>query len=76
MRYAICVATNQLLGMLGRWWRKVVNEAGRKVDATRPDLKSQLRHFAAEVKTLATDSNLPHDAPVEQFAQLATHTEI
>lgn len=71
MRYAICVATDQLLSMLSRWQRKVVNEAGRKVDATRPDLKSQLRQFAAEVKTLATDSNLPHDALVEQLVQLA-----
>nr|WP_269502697.1 hypothetical protein [Burkholderia sp. IMCC1007] len=38
MRYAICVATDQLLWMLARWQRKMVNEAGSKVDATRPDL--------------------------------------
>ncbi|UMY33482.1 Tn3 family transposase [Burkholderia contaminans] len=74
MRYAICVATDQLLWMLARWQRKMINEAGRKVDATRPDLKTQLRDFAIAVKALATDTCLAHDALVEGLVQLADTT--
>ncbi|CAJ3199676.1 transposase Tn3 family protein [Burkholderia pseudomallei] len=74
MRYAICVATDQLLWMLSRWLRKVVNEARSKVDATRPDLKSELHHFATEVKALAMDTSLAHDALVERLVQLADAT--
>ncbi len=74
MRYALCVATDQLLWMLARWQRKMVNEAGRKVDATRPDLKAQLRNFATFVKTLATDATLGHDELIERLVQLADTT--
>jgi TnpA family transposase len=74
MRYALCVATDQLLWMLARWQRKMVNEAGRKVDATRPDLKAQLREFATAVKALATDATLAHDALVARLVQLADTT--
>ncbi|KVD49416.1 Tn3 family transposase [Burkholderia ubonensis] len=74
MRYAICVATDQLLWMLARWQRKMVNEAGRKVDATRPDLKAQLRDFATAVKALATDATLGHDELIERLVLLADTT--
>ncbi|KVE40067.1 transposase [Burkholderia sp. BDU5] len=71
MRYALCVATDQLLWMLGRWLRKIVNEASRKVDAARPDLKAQLRDFADAVKALAADTELTRDELAEQLNTLA-----
>lgn len=74
MRYALCVATDQLLWMLARWQRKMVNEAGSKVDAKRPDLKAQRRDFATAVKALATDVTLAHDALIERLVQLADTT--
>ncbi len=74
MRYALCVATDQLLWMLARWLRKMVNEAGSKVDARRPDLKAQLRQFAMRVKELATDTSLHHDTLVVRLVELADAT--
>ncbi|WP_244132806.1 hypothetical protein [Burkholderia sp. BCC0397] len=74
MRYAFCVATDQLLWMLPRLQHKTANEAGSEVDAKRPDLTAQLREFATEVTALATDTTLAHDELIEHFAQLADTT--
>lgn len=74
MRYALCVATDQLLWMLNRWQRKIVNEARAKVDTARPDLKTQLRQFATEVKALAVDTSLSRDALANRLVELADTT--
>ncbi|HEY0847457.1 MAG TPA: Tn3 family transposase [Noviherbaspirillum sp.] len=74
MRYALCSATDQLLAMFRRWAIDVTNEAGRQVDAGRPDLKKQLCGFAEAVKALALDKTQPADNTLVKIADLADQT--
>lgn len=71
MRYALCSATDQLLAMFRRWAMDVTTEAGRQVDAGRPDLKKQLCGFAESVKLLALDTDLPATETLAKIVELA-----
>ncbi|CAG9184814.1 Tn3 family transposase ISBusp1 [Cupriavidus laharis] len=71
LRYALCAATDQLSSMLRHWIRKCVNDAGRLIDAGRPDPGTKLREFAAAVKALVADETLTRDALCQQLSTLA-----
>jgi hypothetical protein len=74
MRYALCSATDHLLGMLRRWLQKVTNEAAHQVDAGRPDLAKQMRELAEAVRALATDESLTHEDLRAKLCELADDT--
>lgn len=71
MRYALCAASDQLLGMLRHWIQKAVNDAAREIDAARPDLKARIRDFAIAVKAVALDRNLSRDELSDKLCALA-----
>ncbi len=71
LRYALCAATDQMSSMLRHWIRKSVNDAGRLIDAGRPDPGIKLREFAAAVKGLIADDTLTRDALCQQLNALA-----
>jgi hypothetical protein len=71
MRYALCTASDQLLGMLRHWIQKAVNDATRDIDAACPDLKARIRDFAAEVKAVALDGTLSRDELSNKVCALA-----
>ena len=71
MRYALCSATDQLLAMFRRWAIEVITEAGRQVDAGRPDLKRQLCGFAESVRLLALNTDTPADESLTKIVELA-----
>jgi hypothetical protein len=71
MRYALCAASDQLLGMLRHWIQKAVNDASRAIDAARPDLKARIRDFAAAVKAVALDGTLSRDELSNKVCALA-----
>lgn len=71
MRYALCSATDQLLAMFRRWAIDVTTEAGRQVDAGRPDLKKQLCGFAEAVKLLALETASPAAETLLKIVELA-----
>ncbi|ABO60166.1 transposase Tn3 family protein (plasmid) [Burkholderia vietnamiensis G4] len=70
-RYALCAATDQLLGMLRHWIQKTVNDAARAIDAVRPDLKARIRDFATAVKTAAVDPTLSREQLSDKLCELA-----
>lgn len=71
LRYALCATTDQLSSMLRHWIRKSVNDAGRLIDAGRPDPGVKLREFAAAVKALVADEALTREALCQQLGALA-----
>ncbi|UBM07889.1 Tn3 family transposase [Cupriavidus metallidurans] len=71
LRYALCAATDQLSSMLRHWIRKCVNDAGRLIDAGRPDPGVKLREFAAAVKALVADETQTREALCQQLGALA-----
>ena len=71
MRYSLCAAADQLLGMLRHWIQKAVNDATRDVDAARPDLKTRIHDFAAAVKAVALDATLSRDELSNKVCALA-----
>jgi hypothetical protein len=71
MRYALCAASDQLLGMLRHWIQKAVNDATRDIDAARPDLKARIHDFAAAVKAVALDATLSRDELSNKVCALA-----
>ena len=71
MRYSLCAAADQLLGMLRHWIQKAVNDATRDIDAARPDLKARIRDFAAAVKAVALDATLSRDELSNKVCALA-----
>ena len=71
LRYALCAASDQLLGMLRHWIQKAVNDATRDIDAARPDLKARIRDFAAAVKAVALDGTLSRDELSKKVCALA-----
>ncbi len=63
MRYALCTTTDQLLDMFRRWLKDVTNDAGRQVDAGRPDDRKLLNEFVDAVAACVEDKSLlPPDA--------------
>jgi hypothetical protein len=71
MRYALCAASDQLLGMLRHWIQKAINDAVREIDAARPDLKARIRDLATAVKTAALDTTLSRDELSDRLCTLA-----
>ena len=71
LRYALCAATDQMSSMLRHWIRKSVNDAGRLIDAGRPDPEIKLREFAAAVKGLIADDTLTRETLCQQLDALA-----
>ncbi len=71
LRYALCAATDQMSSMLRHWIRKSVNDAGRLIDAGRPDPDTKLREFASAVKGLIADDTLTREALCQHLDALA-----
>jgi len=74
MRYALCSATDQLLSMLRRWIRKVVNDATREVESIQIDPNARLQEFASAVKTVALDVALAREELSRRLCELADQT--
>ena len=74
MRYALCSATDQLLSMLRRWIRKVVNDATREVESIQIDPNARLQEFASAVKTVALDVALAREELGRRLCELADQT--
>ena len=70
MRYALCSATDQLLSMLRRWIRKVVNDATREVESIQIDPNARLQEFASAVKTVALDVALAREELSRRLCEL------
>lgn len=70
MRYALCSTTDQLLSMFRRWLKEITNDAGRQVDAVRPDMQKMLYDFVASIEACASDQSLDLPELREKLAEL------
>jgi hypothetical protein len=74
MRYAICTTSDQLLIMLRRWIRKMVNKAAVETAPSYPDAKKRLQELAQAVRDLAADKALSDNALRVRLDALAEST--
>lgn len=70
MRYALCTTTDQLLEMFRRWLKDVTNDAGRQVDAGRPDDRKLFNEFIDAVAACVEDKSLAPPDAIEKIAEL------
>ena len=62
LRYALCTTSDQLLLMLRRWIRQMVNTAARATEPKYADSQTRLRELAQSVRDLATNTALDPEA--------------
>ena len=74
MRYALCTTSDQLLIMLRRWIRKMVNKAAVETAPSYPDAKERLQELAQAVRDLAADKALSDNALRARLDALAEST--
>lgn len=74
MRYALCTTSDQLLIMLRRWIRKMVNKASVETAPRYSDAQKRLREFAEAVRDLAADVGLQDGALRTRLHALADST--
>ncbi|MDG0854458.1 Tn3 family transposase [Roseateles puraquae] len=71
LRYALCTASDQMLEMLRRWIRKMVNKAGKETAPQYNEAQGRLRKFAQGVRDRATNKGLTEAELREQLVTLA-----